>query len=147
MAIIERETTIKAPAEKVFAYLVDISRHPEWAAHQLEVQAKSQGPIQVGSAFESVGHQFGKQPGMVTVTELVPNSKMVYESTGPVGHFRHQFLIQDEGNGSVRLTKTMEPLQISSLPLKLLEPIVISLIAPRGLDGDLRRIKEKLEQS
>lgn len=145
MAIIERSTTIRLPASQVFSYVADITRHPDWAAHKLEVRPASSGAVQVGSTFETVGRQFGEQPGTVTVTELVPDRKIVYESDGPVGHFRHQFLIDDEGDGSVRLTKTMEPLKISSLPLKLLAPLVRSVIAPRGLDGDLARIKARLE--
>ncbi|MEX0800681.1 MAG: SRPBCC family protein [Dehalococcoidia bacterium] len=145
MAIIERSTTIRLPAAQVFSYVADVTRHPEWAGHKLEVRSGSSGAVQVGSKFETVGHQFGEQPGSVTVTELVPDRKIVYESDGPVGHFRHQFLVDDEGGGSVRLTKTMEPLKISSLPLKLLSPLVTAFIAPRGLDGDLARIKAKLE--
>ena len=58
MAIVERSTTIDAPAERVFDYVADITRHPEWAGHKLEVVVKSQGPVQAGSTFETVGqHQ------------------------------------------------------------------------------------------
>ena len=144
MPAIERQITITASPEQVFAYLSDITRHPEWAGHKLEVKRASGGSVEAGSSFETVGHQFGAQPGAVTVTELVPNQKIVYESDGPVGHFRHQFLMQSEGNG-VRLTKSLEPLKVSSLPLRVLGPLVRSVIAPRGLDGDLKRIKANLE--
>src|SRR3989304_6153265 len=144
MPAIERQITINASPEQVFGYLSDITRHPEWAAQKLEVKRASGGSVEAGSSFETVGHQFGAQPGAVTVTELVPNQKIVYESDGPVGHFRHQFLMQGEGNG-VRLTKSMEPLKVSSLPLKLLGPLVRSVIAPRGLAGDLNTIKGDLE--
>jgi uncharacterized protein YndB with AHSA1/START domain len=145
MGAIERQTTVNAPGSAVFSYLSDVSDHSQWAAHQLEVQPKSQGPVQVGSAFDTVGHQFGEQPGTVTITELVPNERIIYESDGPVGHFRHGFIIKDNGDGTVLLTKTMEPLEVKNLPLKLLVPVVRGFIAPRGLDGDLQRIKEKLE--
>jgi uncharacterized protein YndB with AHSA1/START domain len=145
VAIIQRQTTVNATPDEVYAYVSDISKHPEWAAHKLKVEPKPPGSIQVGAAFETVGQQFGEQPGTVTITELVPGEKVVYESDGPVGHFRHQFMIQKAGEGSVRLIKAMEPLKVSSLPLKLLSPLVGTVIAPRGLDGDLKRIKEKLE--
>jgi uncharacterized protein YndB with AHSA1/START domain len=145
MGAIERQTTVNAPDAKVFGYLVDVSNHSQWAAHQLEVRPKSQGPVQVGSAFETVGHQFGAQPGTVTITEIVPNERIVYESDGRVGHFRHGFIIKNNGDGTVLLTKTMEPLEVKNLPLKLLGPVVRNFIAPKGLDGDLQRIKQKLE--
>src|SRR3972149_7335314 len=144
MPAIERQITIDATPEQVFGYLSDITRHPEWAAQKLEVKPASGGSVEAGSSFETVGHQFGAQPGAVTVTELVPNQKIVYESDGPVGHFRHQFLMQSEGNG-VRLTKSLEPLKVSSLPLRVLGPLVRSVIAPRGLDGDLKGIQANLE--
>ncbi len=145
MAMIERRTSIKATNAAIFTYLSDVGKHPDWASHQLEVTPKSTGPVAVGSAFETVGHQFGEQPGTVTITELVPNSKIVYESDGKVGHFRHGFVIKDNGDGTSLVTKTMEPLEVKSLPLKILGPVVRGFIAPKGLDGDLARIKEKLE--
>jgi uncharacterized protein YndB with AHSA1/START domain len=145
MADIERQTSINASDAAVFAYVSDISKHGEWAAHHLEVTPKSSGPVEVGSAYETVGHQFGEQPGTVTITELVPNSKIVYESDGKVGHFRHGFVIKDNGDGTSLVTKTMEMIEVKSLPLKVLRPVVSAFIAPRGLDGDLMRIKEKLE--
>jgi hypothetical protein len=39
----------------------------------------------------------------------------------------------------------MEIDKVNPLPFKLMMPIVRAFIAPRGLDGDLARIKEKLE--
>jgi uncharacterized protein YndB with AHSA1/START domain len=144
MAAVERQITVNVPREQVFAYLSDVSRHSEWAGHQLEVKKTSEGPVQVGSSYETVGHQFGAQPAKVTITELVPGQKIVYESDGQVGHFRHQFVLESE-DGGVRVTKSFEPLKISSLPLRVLAPLVRSVIAPKGLDGDLKRIKAKME--
>jgi uncharacterized protein YndB with AHSA1/START domain len=145
MGAIERQTSIKASDAAIFAYLADVNNHPQWAAHELEVTPKSSGPVEVGSAFETVGHQFGEQPGTVTITELVPNSKIVYESDGKAGHFRHGFVIKDNGDGTSLVTKTMEIDKVNPLPFKLMMPVVRAFIAPRGLDGDLARIKEKLE--
>src|SRR3972149_1304267 len=103
MATVERQITINAPPEQGFAYVSDISRHSEGAGHQLEVKKTSEGPVQVGSSYETVGHQFGAQPAKVTITELVPDQKIVYESDGQGGHFRHQCVLENE-DGSVRGT-------------------------------------------
>lgn len=145
MSKIERSTTVNASAEKAYNYLIDVTKHSAWGAHNLEVTRVGDGPVQVGTKFETVGHQFGAQPGTVTITELVPNQKIVYESDGKVGHFRHQFSIEDAGEGSIRLAKGFDLLTVRSLPLKVLGPIVRRFIAPKGLDGDLARIKAKLE--
>jgi uncharacterized protein YndB with AHSA1/START domain len=143
MPRVERETTVNVPAEKAFPYLADVSRHVEWAGHQLEVQKTSDGPIAVGSTFSSVGHQMGTHKGQVTITELVPNQKIVYESQDDVGHFRHYFVLAQK-DGGTQITKGFEPLKLS-LMFRVLSPFILRVAAPKGLAGDLQRIKEKLE--
>jgi len=143
MPRVERETTINVPAAKAFPYLADVSRHGEWAGHNLEVQKTSEGPVAVGSTFSSVGHQLGTHKGQVTITELVPNEKIVYESQDDVGHFRHYILLAPK-DGGTHITKGFEPLKLSLL-FRLLSPVILRVAAPKGLDGDLQRIKEKLE--
>ena len=142
MAGIEKQTTVNAPAVKVFEYVSDISRHPEWAAHKLEVEKASEGPVAAGSTFACEGHQMGTHRGRVTVTELVPNQKVVYESQDNTGLFRHWFTLREE-NGTTRLTKGMEALKPSGL-FRILAPLVAALAVPRALDGDLKRIKAKI---
>jgi uncharacterized protein YndB with AHSA1/START domain len=144
MAAVEREITINAPPERVFAYLSDITRHPEWAGQQLEVTKTSEGPAQVGSSFETVGHQFGAQAAKVTITELVPNQNIAYEAEGKAFHFKHHFLLRSE-NGGTRLTIGTEPKRVG-FPFNLLLPVLSAAgVINRGLDGDLKRIKANLE--
>ena len=143
MAGVERQTIIDAPAEKVFSYLADFTRHPEWAANPLHIEQTSEGPVGVATTFISVGHQFGRDnEDHLTVTEFVPNQKIVFESEGGAGRFRHYFLLQEE-DGGTRLTKGVELLKLSFLP-RLLWPIVAAFRAGR-YDGALKRIKGKLE--
>lgn len=143
MTAFERQITINAPADKVFSYLADFTRHPEWAAHHLRIEQTSQGPVSVGSTFASVGHEMGQHKAKVTISEFVPNSKIVYEADDDTGLFRHHCLFQEE-DGQTRLTKGVEALQLRSFLLRLLTPF-IPLMIPRALDGDLQRIKAKLE--
>ena len=143
MPAIERQIAINASPEQVFGYLSDITRHPEWAGHDLKVERTSSGPVAVGSTFSSVGHQMGEHRGQVRVTELQPNSSVVYEAEDDTGHFRHYFRLQPGDSGTL-LTKGSDPLRLS-LMLKLLMPIGRLYMVPRGLDGDLKRIKANLE--
>ena len=144
MASIEKQLTIDAPVEKVFDYLADFLRHSEWADVPLKIEQTSGGPVGQGTTFKSVGHQLGRDfKGEVTVTEFVPNEKLAFEAKGDTFHFRHHFLLHEE-EGRTRLTKVTEPLRLS-LPFSLLSPLLNALILPRGLDGDLRRIKAQLE--
>jgi hypothetical protein len=145
MSVISRSISVQTSPENAYNYLADVKNHAEWGAHQLEVTRVDSGPVVVGSKWETVGHQFGSQPGTVTITELVPNQRIAYESDGKVGLFRHAFHMEPSQGTSLMLIKTMEPVTVRNLPLKVLGPIVRGFIAPKNLDGDLARIKARLE--
>jgi uncharacterized protein YndB with AHSA1/START domain len=137
-----KETVVKAPPDKVFFYISDIQKHPEWAQHKLEVTAVSQGPIAVGSAYQTVGHQMGVSHDRVTVTEMVPNQKFVYESAGKAGLIRHAFELQP-ADGGTRVVKSMDGVKLA-LMTRLMAPMV-GMLAPKALGSDLAKIKAKLE--
>ena len=140
-----QQVTINAPAEKVFNYVADISKHSEWGnpSQKLQVEKTSAGPIGQGSTFKSVGQQFGTQNDSVTITEYTPTQKVVYESQGKAGHIRHAFQIAPSGGG-VQVTKSFEVLK-AGFPFVLFQPIVQAFILPGALKSDLARIKERLE--
>ncbi len=140
-----QQITINAPAEKVFNYVADISKHGEWGnpGQQLHVEKTSQGPIGQGSTFKSVGKQFGTQNDTVTITEYVPSQRVVYESQGKAGHIRHSFEIAPSGSG-VQVTKSFQALK-AGFPFALFLPIVQTFVLPGALKSDLKRIKAKVE--
>src|SRR3990172_4224589 len=85
-----RQTVINAGPDKVFAYVSDISRHPEWAAHKLKMEPAATGSVGVGAKFSSVGHQMGMDSrDEVTVTEHSPAQRFSYEARSKEGLFRH----------------------------------------------------------
>jgi uncharacterized protein YndB with AHSA1/START domain len=143
MPRIESQTTINAPAEAVFAYLTDFSRHPEWAGQQLAITPANEGPAKVGSTYSSVGHQMGTHRGIVTVTELVPNQKLVFESDDDTGRFRHTFELKGEG-AQTELSKTFEPLQPGAM-FRVMSPLILRFMTPKALAQDVVRIKAKVE--
>ncbi len=140
-----QQITVQATPEKVFAYLADLTRHTEWAkeGHKLEIEKTSEGPLGEGSVFHSVGYQFGRNENTVTITEHVPNERIVYESEGNAGLIRHWFEIS-AGDDGVELTKGFEAVQ-AKFPFSLFLPIVSAFTLPGTLKGDLERIKAKLE--
>ncbi|MBI1886245.1 MAG: SRPBCC family protein [Chloroflexi bacterium] len=143
---VEKQIVIERPPEVVFAYVSDLLRHPEWAAHKLRLEQTSEGAVGVGSTFLSVGHEMGRDnEENVVVTEMVPNSKFVFEAEGNAGRFRHHFVVEG-ADGSTRLTKGTEGLQINPLLFKLLTPVLVAFLLPNILNGDLKRIKAKLEE-
>ena len=146
MAATERQILIDAPVDSVFAYLADLSRHPEWAAHDLHVEQTSEGPVGVGTTFTSVGHQMGRDnENKVSVVEFVANERIAYESQFDANRMRNYFLLEQE-DGGTRLTKGADPLELH-FPASVLFPMLRMMgQVGSGLDGDLRRIKAKLEE-
>ena len=145
MPKIEREITVNAPVEKVFGYLADFARHPEWAAHPLTVTPASPGAAATGAKFESVGHMMGKDfHDHGTVTEVLPNERITFEVDSNGSYLRHGFGLRSQGNQTV-VSKSMEPLK-AAFPFSVLGPVLaITGVLAKGLDGDLARIKAKVE--
>jgi uncharacterized membrane protein len=44
---------INAPAQEVYSYLLDFTRHPEWVTNLQRVRQETSGPIGVGTTFQS----------------------------------------------------------------------------------------------
>ena len=147
MGRVEQSITINASPEAAFNYVADIDKHVEWAqpGHKLSIEKTSEGAVGQGSTFASVGHQFGENNDTVTITEFVPNERVVYESEGNAGVIRHSFELSASEEG-VELTKTFDPVS-TKMPFTILAPIAKLLSVPGTLRGDLGRIKEKLEAS
>ena len=143
----QQQITINAPQEKVFNYLADISKHGEWGnpSQKLQVEKTSEGPIGQGSTFRSTGQQFGRQEDTVTITEYVPNQRIVFESQGKAGVLRHTIEIAPSGDG-VAVTKGYEIVK-AAFPFMLFVPIVTTFVAPGAIKSDLERIKAKMEGS
>ena len=144
----KQEITINAPAEKVFAYLADITRHREWSKgeHKLQVEKTSEGPIGQGATFRSVGYQFGRNEDTVTITEYVPSQRIVFQANGRVGLARHAFEIAPT-DGAVRVTKSFDIVN-GEFPFTIMYPLVARRFYwPGALKGDLERIKAKLERT
>ena len=151
MPRVERQIIIQAPVETVFNYLADFSRHPEWARNRLRIEQTPGGTVAAGVTFRSAAGMWGGiRRDEVTVVEFVPNSKIAFEAVGAFGHHRQELVLDDQG-GRTRLRKSQEPLGLPShVPFALavfgrLPPSLQKLVIGRILEGDLRRIKARVE--
>lgn len=140
----EVQIVVNKPREQVFAYLADLSRHPEWATHKLTLRQTSPGPTGLNTTFDSVGVQLlVPLKDKVKVSEYVPNERFAYDSYGDLGDYRHYFRLQPEGEG----TRIRYGVILLGAPLyKKLPAYPIWVIVPRQLRRDLRRIKARLEE-
>jgi len=85
MNTFEAKTTISAPAQTVFDYVSDFTKHGEWAGHGLQVTKDSDGPVAIGSTYSTVAKQFGTQRERSTVTELEQGKVFGWDSKGTLG--------------------------------------------------------------
>ncbi len=142
MAQFVKETTVKAAPREVFAYLADLTRHSEWASHNLEVTQTSTGDIGVGSTFSSVGHQMGTHRDNLAVTEYAEGERFAFESRGDAGVTSHAFDLAAV-DGGTRVTKTFELVRPSMMTRFALPMLMI--MAPKVLEKDLSTIKSHLD--
>jgi len=140
----EQSIAVNAPAEKVFEYVSDLTKLPEWGQFSVAVRQTSQGPVGVGSTYETDGKQFGNHTDSCTVTEYVPGQKFALETKGDAGDVRNSFEIVEEG-ATTRLTKVQEFTK-PALSARLAKPL-ISRLAPKNLMKDLEKIKANIEGS
>ena len=140
----EKSTLINASADKVFAYVSDLTNMKDWGGFTTGVRKTSDGPIAVGSTFEADGKQFGKHTDKTTVTQFSPGKRFESESHGDAGHSRNWFELEDQ-SGSTKLTKGME--FVKPALLTRLSSGVVKVVAPKGLVKDLAKIKANIEGS
>jgi uncharacterized membrane protein len=118
--------TIQAPVEKVYAYLVDFPRHPEWAQNLSKVTQISPGPIQVGTMFKTtegpppvpsgrkirmmfhfiVGLMSGARPySEAKITALEMNRRIAWQAGVPkkdsyLNFAEWEFIFESQGNAT-----------------------------------------------
>ena len=133
---------INVTPAKAFEAISDLARHPEWASHTITVEAAEAGPPRVGSHYTAV-YRRGNPPHLLTVTELVPNERIVYHSATPQNiEIDFTMTVEPWGDGALvfresSLTKT----PLAMMPLKALFPV----FRPKLEQKFLNRLKEKLE--
>lgn len=144
---VTKEIDISASPANVYEYLIDFPRHSEWTTpeHRVQIKPDDVSTPAVGSRFESDAHQFGSQHDILTLIELVPDRRIVYTAEMKDGStFRHTFELTPDGAGT-HLSKKFETVHLTLIN-KLTAPIAGALIVPKVVQGDVRRIKARLEQ-
>jgi uncharacterized protein YndB with AHSA1/START domain len=95
--------TIDAPAEAVWPWIADITKHGEWSPKPYTVKLTSGNAGEVGSRYSSVGfvppadknHQ-----NEVEITEVKPHSKFVFRAHDKNGYFINTFTLRQSGNAT-----------------------------------------------
>lgn len=103
----EERITIGASTDRVYDYVADMTTHAEWSGNDLEVTKSSDGPVVVGTVYDTTAKQFGTQREQSTVTEMTPGQTFAWDSRGALGLAHHVFGLTGDG-GSTTVTKSAE---------------------------------------
>ena len=141
------DVDIAAPPEEVFAYVADLTKHPEWADQPMTV-AHVAGPASgPGATFETtvvidmpVGHKDEK--ATVTVVEADAPRRMVYEATGSDGH--HRWTIDLTGDTATHVRQTVERLD-GPLWIKAVQPLLWKAMGGKMVNTGLANLKQRVE--
>ena len=98
----ETSVAVAAPAEQVWAVLVDVERAPEWTASMTDVKLLGDGPLALGSRVRI------KQPRLPAVvwqvTSLEPGRSFSWKAGGPGFTTIGEHLVTADGPGRATAT-------------------------------------------
>ncbi len=145
MTEITVDIVIDRPADDVFAYLADMANNPDWQRGQERCTWTSDPPLRLGSTYDQEARFLGRAiVSSFEVVELEPGRRIRITSTG--------------GTMPIDVTRTVEPLDggrcrvgaevrgEAPMPMRLLGPLLDRLVR-RSVEGDYRRLKERLERA
>lgn len=141
MAKIERSITINAPVEKVFAYVDDPMSQLEYLPSIVEV--KDVTGHGVGAHYRWTYKMAGLRfEGESTMTEYIPNERMVVQSKGGIVSTWSWAFTAEDGGTKVNLTVEY------TIPVPVLGKLGEALVLKqneREADQAMANIKAKLE--
>ncbi len=141
MAKIERSITINAPVEQVFTYIDDLMNQMEWLPSIMEI--KDVTGSGVGQHHRWTYKMAGiRLQGETTVTEHIPNQRMVMQSKG--GAVSTWIFTFEPHDGGTKLNLDIE----YTIPVPVLGKLAEKLVLRRNereADLAMANIKDKME--
>lgn len=139
----EWSVDINAPSERVFEYVADFSRHPEWGMDDMVIEGPK-GPTHEGATYEAEGTLRGKRnKSTVFVSEIDPPKRIEFEaqdSSGIVGHV----LTFTPSNGGTHVTRELYAIKQPALaPLMF---VIFRGAINKNFNGALQKLKSNLER-
>ena len=137
---------IKAPVEAVWPWIADITKHSQWSPKPYEAKLTSGTNGSVGSTYSSVGFVPPAEKdhkNEVTITEVVPNSKIVFKSHDENGFFINTFTLQSMGS-ETNVTFHHQFPTMKGIG-RILVPLLVPLVGKRDTKVRLGMLKVKAE--
>ena len=142
------EVFVCAPPEKVFDYVSDLTRHPEWSGGELKIESLTPGPVAVGKEYISRGQVAVQRarPNTVRVSEYDPPRCFTFVARDPdFGRVTHEFTFHQQGEGV--LVRRVMTLSMGSWMAFLFRTVIYPLIGRPSMENAMKRLKHRLEDS
>jgi Polyketide cyclase / dehydrase and lipid transport len=128
---------VASPADALYAYVADLTRHGEWSADPLEVRSSG------GGRFTSRTRSKGKEiDAELSVVEQLPPRRFSFDAADLTGRWRHTFTFEPSGAGT-RVTRRISG-SLSGAQLALYWLVLLPVKKPNAKRA-LQRLKERME--
>jgi uncharacterized protein YndB with AHSA1/START domain len=140
------QVLVHAPIQKVFDYISDLTKHPEWSGGELKIEPVKSDPIAVGKEYISHGEVAAQKnrPNQLQVTEYESPRKFSFAAIDPdFGKVYHVFTFAEQ-QGGVMVTRTVT-LNLNPFVAFAFRLIVYPLIGNPAMQKAFAKLKAKLE--
>ncbi|HEY1330013.1 MAG TPA: SRPBCC family protein [Actinomycetota bacterium] len=140
-------TTIAKPPADVFAVLSDFTRHHEWSPTNFTAKQLTEGPVGVGTEFETHGWLPGKGKEFenhVTVTAYEPGKRFAFDAKDPRGPvIPSDFVLTPDGTGT-KVSRTMTMPKPDGFQ-GVLWPVIFPMLVKPAIQKNLNKFKDVVE--
>ena len=137
---------INAPPEKVFPWVGDLLRHPEWATDKMKMQAISSGSISIGSRYRSTTNFKGTiVVADLQVVEYQPPTRFAFTVNDRTGRYSHKFALHSQQGGT--LVERSISNERTDVLTKILTMIITPILIVPESNKALQLLKVKAEQA
>jgi hypothetical protein len=146
MPKVDESIVIDRPAEEVFEFVTTPENDPLWTSTAVERAREGDEPIRVGSRIRAVDKFLGRKlESTFHVTDYEPSRRSSVRIDGPVK--AQGSYVLEPTDGGTRFHWTMDAERgLGGLYLGRITDPLVTVIFRRRIRGDLRRLKEVLEQ-
>jgi uncharacterized protein YndB with AHSA1/START domain len=138
---------VHAPLQATFAYVSDLSLHPQWNGG-LKIEAVTPGPIAVGKEYISHGEVAVQKdrPNAVRISQYEPPHKFGFIANDPdFGKVSHEFTLSIQ-NGDVLIVRAMT-VALHPIMAFLFRVFIYPLIGRPSMNESMAALKRKLEEN
>ena len=140
----QEEVVISSPVSRVFGYMDDVAREPEWQPALVEASKEPVGPTGVGTRKRYVSEFMGRRiENTYLTTHFEQNRRVIYEtSPGSVLQAKVELRFEEVGAGT-RVTMAVEGK--ASGPLRVIPQGMLEGVFRKELQASLDLLRRQLE--